>query len=124
MESIYGIIDACNQKTLTIKEVKKMKAIKEIWEKQTPYIIRLGMLVLGLLGTLYMSPLTLTAHAQGHLNHSGWYHGMASLAENEIRAKEQTNTDNQIHVAITDTASDDEKSLLVSSEETTDKEKK
>jgi hypothetical protein len=106
-----------------MKGVKKMRAIKKIWRKQSRYIMRLVMLILGLLGTLYMSPLTLTAYGQGHLNHSGWYRGMASIAENEIRAKEQTSTDNQIHVATTEAVSDDEKRVLISSEEKTEQEK-
>jgi hypothetical protein len=31
------------------------------------------------------------SYAQGY-NHSTWYHGMASVAENEIRSKEQNAT--------------------------------
>ena len=67
-----------------------METTKKIRLKKVLSTIGLVALVLGILMVLSMHQITLTAHAQGYSNHIGnWYGGMASLAEKEIRTKQQ-----------------------------------
>ncbi|MEN8265166.1 MAG: hypothetical protein ABFR82_17100 [Nitrospirota bacterium] len=67
-----------------------MKTTKKIWLKKVLSTIGLVVLALGILMVLSMHQITLTAHAQSYPNHIiGWHGAMASLAEKEIRTKQQ-----------------------------------
>jgi hypothetical protein len=71
-----------------------MKTTKKIWLKKVLSTIGLVVPALGILMVLSMHQITLTAHAQGYSNHFGWYGGMTSLAEKEIRTKQLKVIDN------------------------------
>ena len=78
-----------NESSKTVKTQKEghnMKTIKETYLRQT---VRIGLLVVGVLALLSMPQITVTAEAQGHASHIRTYHGMASLAENELREVEK-----------------------------------
>lgn len=62
-----------------------MKAIWEKCLKKGPRNIQLGILALGLMGAFLISSGTTEVSAQGNANNFGWYHGMVTLAEQEIR---------------------------------------
>jgi hypothetical protein len=63
-----------------------METIKGKYMRQA---VRIGLLVVVVLVLLSMPLITVTAEAQGHANHIRTYHGMANLAENELRESER-----------------------------------
>jgi hypothetical protein len=63
-----------------------METIKGKYMRQA---VRIGLLVVVVLVLLSMPQITVTAEAQGHANHIRTYHGMANLAENELRESER-----------------------------------
>jgi hypothetical protein len=103
-----------------------MKTTRKIWLMQLLDTTKLGVLALGILMILCMPQMTTRADAQNS-NHFGWYHGgMAYVAENEIRMKEQKanagNENNEVNTVsvsnITVDADDNEKEHLNVPEET------
>jgi hypothetical protein len=65
-----------------------MKKTKKIRTEQTLWIARYTILI-GIVLGLCISNLPLTSHAQGHSNYFNNYHGMAYIAEQEIRSEQQ-----------------------------------
>ena len=63
-----------------------MKTIKGKYKRQA---VRIGLLVVGGLVLLSIPQMTLTAEAQGHASHIRTYHGIANLAEKELRDAER-----------------------------------
>ena len=88
MRGIFNLVKG-NERSKTVKTQKEghnMKTIKETYLRQT---VRVGLLVVGVLVLLGMPQITVTADAQGHANHIRTYHGMANLAEKELRESER-----------------------------------
>ena len=66
-----------------------METIKYIRQKQeTPTIFR-GLLALLMLAMFFIPQMAVNAHAIDPSHHAGWHNGMAYLAEQEIRTKQQ-----------------------------------
>jgi hypothetical protein len=66
-----------------------MKPTKKIGLKQLRFAAQLVSITTGVLVLLCMPYMTSRADAQGHIYHVNSYHGMAALAEKELREKEQ-----------------------------------
>jgi len=67
---------------------------------QVLYAVQVGILAFGLTVVLCIPHMTTVADAQGLSGNIGWYHGMAALAEKEIRTKQQyAATENKVKIA-------------------------
>ncbi len=91
---------------------KTQKTLKEATKMKKATLTTLLILTISFI-------LSTVSYAQGPSNNPGWYHGMASVAENEIRSKEQkANAKKDEKIADSITVADVEKGYLNSSEKT------
>jgi hypothetical protein len=86
-----------------------MKNTRDIRLKKMFFISGLVILSFGIQIVLWAPHMSAPAHAQGY-SHVNWYHGQASVAEKELRAKEQNarmehkndRRDTPTHIAVSD----------------------
>jgi hypothetical protein len=94
-----------------IKNLKRrgtMKRTGKTWLKKVLCGFQLAMLALVLTVALLIANITAAAYAQGLSNNPGWYHGMTSIAEQEVRTNEKKAVmDNRVKTAANITATTD-----------------